>query len=142
MATALSVHTAVPLQGSSRPAVRLRAAESARPGGAAIRAGRRPTAPPAPVRLTRRGRVVVFALLLCLAIGAVSAVAVASSAASAGTPPRHATTVVGAGDTLWGIATAWDPAGDPRETIAELRRLNGLSGSTVDLGQELILPAR
>lgn len=142
----------VPLRNAPRPAarggvtevarVRGGATEAAGVRGRAAAAGRRPAAAPAPVRLTRRGRVVLFALLVCLAVGAASAAAVASSAAQAGPPPRHETTVVGAGDTLWGIARAWDPTGDPRATLAELRRLNGLSGSTVVVGQELILPAR
>jgi LysM repeat protein len=50
--------------------------------------------------------------------------------------------VVGTGDTLWTVATEVDPQGDPRATIAELRRLNGLTGSTIEVGQELVLPTR
>jgi LysM repeat protein len=125
MTTALSMNLAVP---TTRPT-------------AADRAGARSTAQP-PVRLTRRGRIVVLAALVLLAVAAVSMVAAASSAAPAGQDRPPVTMVVGAGDTLWTIATAVDPEADPRATIAELRRLNELSGSTIEAGQELVLPAR
>jgi nucleoid-associated protein YgaU len=104
----------------------------------AVRAGSR-----TPVRLTRRGRAVAVGLLLNLAVAAV--VAVLALAASATPADRHAATstvVVGSGDTLWSIAKRVDPQGDPRATIAELRSLNGLSGSTIEVGQELYLPVR
>jgi LysM repeat protein len=151
MTTAVSTNLAVPLarplpssravanravaghDGERRPALRA----GARPGVAGARA-----VVQAPVRLTRRGRVVVFAALVLLAVAAVSTVAVASSAAPAGQSRPPATMVVGAGDTLWTVATQVDPQADPRETIAELRRLNGLTGSTIEAGQELVLPNR
>jgi LysM repeat protein len=85
---------------------------------------------------------VVLAALVLLAVAAVSMVAAASSAAPAGQDRPPVTMVVGAGDTLWTIATAVDPEADPRATIAELRRLNELSGSNIEAGQELVLPAR
>jgi nucleoid-associated protein YgaU len=110
--------------------------------GAAAESARRP-AGHTPVRLTRRGRAVVVGLLLNLAVAAVVTLL---ALAGAGTPAdRHAATssvVVQSGDTLWSIATQLDPQGDPRATIAELRRLNGLSGSTIEAGQELALPVR
>jgi LysM repeat protein len=145
MTTAVSTNLTGPTTRASAAAgAVVRRAEVTRP---AVRtdarldmAGARPTAQ-SPVRLTRRGRVVVFAALVLLAIAAVSTVAVASSASAPGQDRPHATMVVGSGDTLWSVATEVDPQGDPRETIAELRRLNGLTGSTIEAGQELILPA-
>jgi nucleoid-associated protein YgaU len=96
-----------------------------------------------PVRLTRRGRAVVVGLFLNLTVAVVAAVLLL---AGSGSPDeRHAATstvVVQSGDTLWGIATQLDPRADPRATMAELRRLNGLTGSTIQAGQELILPVR
>ncbi|HEY0486291.1 MAG TPA: LysM peptidoglycan-binding domain-containing protein [Mycobacteriales bacterium] len=94
-----------------------------------------------PVRLTRRGRAVVVGLLLNVAVAAAAVLlALAGSGAPADRNASTSTVVVQSGDTLWGIATRVDPHGDPRATMAELRRLNGLSGSTIEAGQELVLP--
>ena len=146
MTTAVSTNLAVPLTRptSVNRAATLRTAVTragVRPGGRRDVAGTRPAAQ-SPVRLTRRGRIVVLAALVLLAVATVSTVAVASSASPAGRARPHATMVVGTGDTLWTVATEVDPQGDPRATIAELRRLNGLTGSTIEVGQELVLPAR
>lgn len=46
---------------------------------------------------------------------------------------------VAAGDTFWSIASALDSDGDPRETVAELRALNG--GTSLVPGQEIVLPS-
>lgn len=49
--------------------------------------------------------------------------------------------VVVAGDTLWDIAAAHTaPGDDVRVTVGEVRRLNGLSESTVYPGQVLLVP--
>jgi hypothetical protein len=140
MTTAVSTNVALPM---TRPVADL--AGATRPGvrGSSLRdaAGTRPAAP-SPVRLTRRGRIVLLAALVLVAVAVVSTVAVASSASPAGQDRPHATMVVGTGDTLWSVATEVDPRGDPRATIAELRRLNSLTGSTIEAGQELILPSR
>ena len=50
------------------------------------------------------------------------------------------TVVVGAGDTLWGIAESIAPSADPREVIHEIMRLNGLRDAVVQPGQRLALP--
>jgi LysM repeat protein len=90
------------------------------------------------VRLTRRGRVVVLALLSVIAALVVGLVASASRAAS---PPGPApTAVVQPGDTLWSIAERAAPDGDPFATIEEIRRLNGLADYTVHAGQTLVVP--
>lgn len=90
------------------------------------------------LRLTRRGRLVVFAFFLLLAAAAVTLAATASRAADPSGPA--ATTVVQQGDTLWSIADRHDLSGDRFAVIEELRRLNGLDGYTVYAGQELTLP--
>ncbi len=92
------------------------------------------------VRLTRRGRVVVVALLVGLLIG-VFAIA-SSPGRAAGPAGTHRVAVVQPGDTLWSIAERYVPSGDRFETIAEIRRLNGLNGYTVHPGQHLVLPVR
>ena len=47
--------------------------------------------------------------------------------------------VVQPADTLWSIAAS-NYAGDPREAVWELRRRNGLEGTLLVPGQELVLP--
>jgi nucleoid-associated protein YgaU len=47
--------------------------------------------------------------------------------------------VVRPGDTLWSIATA-RYAGDPREGIWKVQHRNGLAGTTITPGEQLVLP--
>ncbi len=81
---------------------------------------------------------VLTALLVLIGIAA-GAKAVADPPSPAG--PRTAV-VVEPGDTLWNIAERHAPDADRRSVIAEIRRLNGLDNSTVEVGQELLLPRR
>jgi LysM repeat protein len=92
----------------------------------------------APVRLTRRGRIVLLVVLLALAIGLVALAAVPGQAADPAGPPP--TIVVAPGDTLWSIAARSAPGRDRFRTIDEIRRLNGIHDYTVHPGQRLILP--
>jgi nucleoid-associated protein YgaU len=48
--------------------------------------------------------------------------------------------VVQPGDTLWSIASPVAGNGDVRATVAEIRRLNGLSSARLVPGQTLQLP--
>lgn len=94
----------------------------------------------APVRLTRRGRLVMLAFLVMLAGLAAALAAPASEAAD---PPGAAqVAVVQPGDTLWSIAERHRPGGDRFATIEEIRRLNRLPDYTVHAGQRLELPHR
>lgn len=94
----------------------------------------------APLRLTARGRVVVWALATALA----AAVGLGAQSASAGTgeEPRlvHAHTVV-AGETLWDIASAATPSGeDVRDLVADVMRTNELAHAGLVPGQRLLVP--
>ena len=61
-----------------------------------------------------------------------------ASAVKDDAPDRH---VVVPGDTLWSIAEAHTPAGgDVRRTVADIRDLSGIDGSTIRAGQTLRLP--
>jgi LysM repeat protein len=96
--------------------------------------------PPMPLRLTRRGRLVL--LLLCAAVAALIGIAVPGTvvADEPGIPVTTKTIVVLPGDTLWDIARRVAPAEDPRATVYEIRRLNGLAGADIRVGEELVVP--
>ncbi len=103
---------------------------------------------PAPLRLTRRGRVVVATLLVTViaAIGLVIAMAVAggAQAASPGGPGvghqgMHEI-VVRSGQTLWSIASAAEPTADPRLVVQQIMAANGMTTADVAAGQLLWVP--
>lgn len=98
-------------------------------------------APDATLRLTRRGRLLVT--LLCSALVLAVAVVGARTALADTATVAPATTQVTVlpGQTLWGIASAADPAADPRDAVIEIRDLNGLPDSQVFAGQVLTVPA-
>ncbi len=92
------------------------------------------------LRLTRRGRLVVFATLLaavCAALVTVAGTAIGSGEAGRPVPTR--TVVVHSGDTLWEIAQDVAPGEDPREVIAEIQDLNTIEGG-IRSGDELAVP--
>lgn len=95
--------------------------------------------PAAPLRLTRRGRVVVVLLLALVAVTAFS-LGRASSDASGAPAATRRSVVVQPGETLWEIARRAVPGADPRETVARIADLNDLSGSLVHPGQRLVVP--
>lgn len=104
-------------------------------GGAAVRGVR----PEAPLRLTRRGRVVLVLLVAVLLV--LAARVGLAVAAGPGEPVEVRVHVVIAGETLWelaqGVAT---PGEDLREVVSGLVELNGLSSSGVQAGQTILLP--
>ncbi len=100
---------------------------------------------PAPVRLTRRGRLVVT-VAAALAIGALSmalagaAQATAHAGALAG-PGRGVIKVeVRPGQNLWSIAEAYDPDADTRLVVQDILQLNSLAGDQLQPGQVLWVP--
>ena len=101
----------------------------------------------APIRLTRRGRLVLVGLptVLLVALVMMLGVSLTSQAKAAGNVPAPTETIsisVGQGETLWGIAGEFAPDRDPREFVAELVELNGLGSSVVQAGQSLAVPVR
>jgi hypothetical protein len=93
-----------------------------------------------PLRLTRRGRVVV--LLLFIAMAFLASVVLFTTASRADQPPAGPapTVVVQPHDTLWSIATRVSGRRDPYAVVDEIRRLNDLDHYVVHPGQTLILP--
>jgi LysM domain len=99
-------------------------------------AGNRPDA----VRLTRRGRLVVF--LGCLTFACLTFLALAGTAigsGESGEPVPMVVVTVQPGDTLWSIAHEAAPEEDPRDVIERIEDLNVLDGS-LQVGQKLAVP--
>jgi hypothetical protein len=102
---------------------------------------------PAPVALTRRGRLAVLVMVLVfLSAGVVASVGLAGGAQGArsdgGQVVRTRTVTVAPGETLWEIAARVDPHADIRATVEEIARLNGLaSAGDLEMGQSLVVPA-
>ncbi len=100
----------------------------------------------APLRLTRRGRFVFVGVPLVLAAIAVLVLAgfftaPAQASVGSGSVGVHASMVtVLTGQTLWSIASTADSNRDPREVVADIVELNGLSNSVVQPGQQLFVP--
>jgi hypothetical protein len=119
------------------------------PGPAAApRAARRTPAAQlavSPLRLTRRGRVVVAGLavllvsvLSLLAAGAAQATSHASPLSAAGHGLGQV--VVRPGQSLWSVAESADPDADTRLVIQQILELNPLHGDTVFAGERLWVP--
>ena len=99
--------------------------------------------PASAVRLTRRGQVVAVLLFLGLLL-AVLTVHGSHSAATgeAGAPVATRTVEVGAGDTLWGIASEVAEPGQVRDMVHQIQELNAMSGASLRVGQEIAVPVR
>jgi LysM domain len=101
-----------------------------------------------PLRLTRRGRVVVAAL----AVTVIAAIAVVIGLAAAGGAqaanhgqPRAGyrgmhEIVVRPGQTLWSIASAAEPGADPRDVVQQIMTANAMTATTITTGQLLWVP--
>jgi LysM repeat protein len=95
------------------------------------------------VRLTRRGRAALVLLLAALLFATFSLGRSATGTADAtpaGSGAQVEQTTVQAGESLWSVARRIAPENDPREVIEQIRRLNGLAGSQIHVGQQLLLP--
>ncbi len=99
------------------------------------------SAAPAPLRLTRRGRLVVVLVCAVVVLALTAAGSrVASGASSPPAGPVHATMIVQPGQTLWTIAQEIGVERDVRDVIHEIEELNGLPSARIRAGQRLIVP--
>lgn len=101
------------------------------------------TCPARTVRLTRRGRALVVLLLAAVLFAAFSLGRSASQATGLSTEPTGPAleqTVVQPGESLWSVAQRIAPDNDPREVIAQIRRINDLESTRLVVGQQLLLP--
>ncbi|WP_082483932.1 LysM peptidoglycan-binding domain-containing protein [Arthrobacter sp. Leaf141] len=100
-----------------------------------------------PLRLTRRGRIVLVgiplmllaAVLLSLA-GFFTSPAKASDSVADLAPTPSVSVTVQPGDSLWAIAGYVAPDRDARDVIADIVQLNNLTGGAVLPGQQLFVP--
>ena len=102
--------------------------------------GRAATAPQ--LRLTRRGRLLMFMLLLVAALAAAVALGPSVVATSEpGEPVPVRTVVVQPGETLWDIASRADPTGNVGNLVHRIAELNALpSTGDLQIGQEVAVP--
>src|SRR5579859_2037 len=147
--------------GGQYQAARRASGGAQRPGAAAV--ARPPAAGPAlsrawqtgtrrtrtRIRLTRRGRIVVAALvtasMVLVAALAWLAGAAQADAAGGGVPSSavyHSlrAVTVQPGQSLWSIASQYEPGADPRDVIQQIIDLNALGGTSIQPGQHLWLP--
>jgi hypothetical protein len=144
-----------PRPGASRPTVaELRLAAAADEAWLASVAGARfapvpataaapavPAPAPRPVRLTRRGRLVLVVLAALVVAGLVVAGATAAQASGpASARAGDSRVFVQPGDTLWSIALRTDPGADPQSVVAGILQANHLSTASVTVGQRLWVP--
>jgi LysM repeat protein len=97
----------------------------------------------APLRLTRRGRVVATGVS-ALVIGVLSVTLATAAQAThdkPGSVDKYLTRVtVRPGDSLWSVAEARDPDEDTRIVIQQIQQLNSLSGDQVQPGEVVWVP--
>ncbi len=107
------------------------------------RAARPTAARPAPVRLTRLGRVVVVLVMVALLLAALTVFGPHSAATGEkGSPVPTRTVEVGTGDTLWGIAADVAKPGETRAMVHRIEELNALTGPELTVGQQIAVPVR
>ncbi|KFF60455.1 hypothetical protein JF66_04495 [Cryobacterium sp. MLB-32] len=106
------------------------------------------------IRLTRRGRVVLMALVASPLVAAAIVLALNGGGAFAAGPANGAGdgalrtelvsftyVTVSSGESLWDVAQSIAPTADPRDVIVDIISLNQLSTDSVQPGQRLALPA-
>jgi LysM domain len=102
----------------------------------------------APVRLTRRGRMLLSGLVLAVLTGAALAACLLISGGAQATnhgQPRAGyqglhQVVVEPGQTLWSIALAAEPTANTGDVVEQIITVNALSGSVIRAGQLLWVP--
>ena len=106
------------------------------------RSGRSAGSPTTPaVRLTRRGRLVIF----MAALGVLLATAVAFGASSTatdepGVPTPSVVVMVDSGESLWQIAARYAEPGGTQALVDRIIEINALDSATVDAGERIRIP--
>lgn len=97
---------------------------------------------PAPAQAAPRrfGRVVSLVTAVTVMVIVVGGLGWTGQGASPGIPARNAMVRVGAGETEWDVARRVAPRYDQRAVVERIRQLNGIAGSAVQPGQQLLVP--
>jgi hypothetical protein len=92
-----------------------------------------------PLRLTRRGIVVLSGLVAVLAAALIGLAWASAPSAAEGGPAASTPAIVSVqqGDSLWSIAARVAPQTDPRAEVERLQRLNHLTAVELQPGQLL-----
>ena len=93
------------------------------------------------LRLTRRGRFVIAALVALPLVIALIGLALNGGGAVAGSTAAPVTVTVESGQSLWSLAEQLAPGVATADVVADLVAVNGLDGASVVPGQVLIVPA-
>jgi hypothetical protein len=94
-----------------------------------------------PIRLTRRGRIVVVLTFLGgLMFGGFTLGHAPSEASGRMHPVAPRTVTVQAGDTLWTVAERVAPHMDPRLVVAQIQAANHLHSPQLLAGMQLVVP--
>ncbi|NBU31377.1 MAG: LysM domain-containing protein [Actinobacteria bacterium] len=97
-------------------------------------------APAAPIRVTRRGRLLMtFAAAVGLTTAIMGAASFIAPPPAAGSVPTVGY-VIQPGDTLWSVARSLPHHGDIREVVAELRTLNPSANKGLAVGAQIRVP--
>jgi len=94
----------------------------------------------APLRITRRGRLALSALIALPVLTASLLLATPGAQAGAEAGEAQVYSVL-AGESMWDIAEELAPDSDPRVVIDQLMRSNDLDSTAVHPGQQLVVPA-
>jgi hypothetical protein len=97
------------------------------------------------LRLTKRGRAVLFFLAATPLVIAALFIALNGGQASAsldGSSTAFQYVTVDEGESLWQVAQEIAPAADPRDVIQQLMQLNQLDSADVFAGVQLAIPAQ
>lgn len=108
-----------------------------------LRVAHPPAATPVPLRLTRRGRLVVLAgAIAALVVLAVALGPTTVATDTSGTQVPASTVTVSPGETLWDLAVRANPPGqDVRVTVGDIMRLNSLtSAGELQAGGRIAVP--
>lgn len=98
---------------------------------------------PAELRLTARGRLLLGASGLVVALSlfsATTALGQGSSGSASAVSSYYETITVLPGESLWSIASQVDSKANKADLVAAIIDLNGLTGSALHAGQQLRVP--
>ena len=144
------------IQGSSNEGSSVRGTEAAgmqgfnweeRPAANAVKTAKARAVQP-PLRLTRRGRIVLvgvplilLSVLLISLAGFLNSPAKAADSASELSLTPTVSVTVQPGQSLWEIAGTVSPERDTRDVVADIVQLNNLDGGRVMPGQQIFVPS-